>query len=84
MSETPLFEVIAAEIVAKVNERSPSVASTDVAKTAAVAVHLRQIWNARGAADIAKLEVEIPKVWTTSDPVLSHCSAEPDDHAARQ
>lgn len=64
MPETPLFEVIAAEIVAMVGERGP----TDVAKTAAVAVHLRQMWNARGAADIAKLETEIPNVWTTADP----------------
>jgi hypothetical protein len=30
-------------------------------------VHLRQIWNTRGAADIAKLELEIPNVWTMSD-----------------
>ena len=43
------------------------IAGTDAAKAAAVAVHPRQIWNARGAADIAKLEVEIPKVWTTGD-----------------
>lgn len=64
MPETPLFEVIASEIVAMVGERGP----TDAAKTAAVAVHLRQIWNARGAADIAKLEIEIPNVWTTADP----------------
>ena len=64
MAETPLFEVIAAEIVAMVGERGPS----DAAKVAAVALHLRQIWNARGAADIAKLEVEIPEVWTAGDP----------------
>ena len=68
MSQTPLFEVIAAEIVAMVGERGPTVGGTDAAKAAAVAVHLRDIWNARGAADIAKLEVEIPNVWTTADP----------------
>ena len=68
MAETPLFEVIAAEIVAMVGERGLTVAGTDAAKAAAVAVHLRQIWNARGAADIAKLEIEIPHVWTTADP----------------
>jgi hypothetical protein len=58
--KTPLFEVIAAEIVAMVGERGSTIASTDAAKTAAVAVHLRQMWNARGAADIAKLETAIP------------------------
>ena len=68
MPETPLFEVIAAEIVAMVGERSATPASTDAAKTAAVAVHLRQMWNARGAADIAKLEAVIPDVWTTAEP----------------
>jgi hypothetical protein len=26
------------------------------------------MWNARGAADIAKLEMEMPNVWTTDDP----------------
>jgi hypothetical protein len=64
LPETPLFEVIAAEIVAMVGERGP----TDAAKTAAVAVHLRQMWNARGAADIAKLETEIPNAWTVGGP----------------
>jgi hypothetical protein len=29
---------------------------------------LRLAWNARGAADIAKLEAEIPNVWTTAEP----------------
>jgi hypothetical protein len=33
-------------------------------ETAAAAVHLRQMWNARGAADIAKLETEIPNVYS--------------------
>jgi hypothetical protein len=37
MPDTPLFEVIAAEIVGMVGERGP----TDAAKTVAVAVHLR-------------------------------------------
>jgi hypothetical protein len=26
------------------------------------------MWNARGATGIAKLETEIPGVWTTGDP----------------
>ena len=64
MAETPLLDLITAEIVAMVGERGPSAA----AKTPAVAVHLRQMWNARGAADIAKLEIEIPHVWTAGDP----------------
>ena len=64
MAETPLFEVIAAEIVSMVGESGP----TDAAKTAAVALHLRQVWNARGNADVAKLETEIPNVWTMGDP----------------
>jgi hypothetical protein len=63
-----LFEVIAAEIVAMVGERSVTAASTNAAKTAAVAVHLRQMWNARGAADIAKLEAVVPDVWTAAEP----------------
>jgi len=64
LAETPLFEVIAAEIVGMVGEPGP----TDAAKTAAVAVHLRQIWNARGAADVAQLETEIRKPSTAADP----------------
>ena len=35
---------------------------------ARVAEELRLTWNARGAADIAKLEAEIPNVWTTAEP----------------
>jgi hypothetical protein len=69
--DIPLFEVIAAEIVAMVGERGPAVVSTDAAKTAAVAVHLRQMWNERGTADIARLEAEIPNVWTSADPAGS-------------
>lgn len=67
MANAPRFEVIAAEIVAMVSDVSATAAST-AGKTSAVAVHLRLIWNARGAADIAKLETEVPNLWTTSDP----------------
>ena len=67
MTETPPFDVIAAEIVAMVSDSSATAAS-DTAKTAAVARHLRQVWNARGAADIARLEIEIPHVWTAAEP----------------
>ena len=67
MPAAPQFEVIAAEIVAKVTDASATAASL-AGKTAAVAEHLRLIWNARGAADIAKLEFEIPSVWTTAEP----------------
>lgn len=30
--------------------------------------HLTIVWNARGAADIATLEAEIPNVWTAAAP----------------
>ena len=33
-----------------------------------IAEELRLIWNARGAADIAKIEFEIPNVWTSPEP----------------
>ena len=35
---------------------------------ARIAEELRLIWNARGAADFAKLESEIPNVWTMAEP----------------
>jgi hypothetical protein len=34
---------------------------------AGVIDELRLVWNARGAADIARLEAEIPNVWTTAE-----------------
>ena len=67
MPDAPKFEAIAAQIVAMVTEPTGA-ATSEAAKTAAVAVHLRQMWNARGAADIAKLESEIPRVWTMAEP----------------
>ena len=59
--------MIAAEIVVMVTDTSATAASL-AGKTAAVAEHLRLIWNARGAADIAKIEAEITNVWTVAEP----------------
>ena len=67
MPDVPRFEAMAAQIVAMVLD-SAGAATSDAAKTAAVAVQLRLMWNARGAADIAKLEAEIPNVWTMAEP----------------
>lgn len=67
MPDAPRFEAVAAQIVAMVTDPASAVVS-DAAKTAAVAMELRLIWNARGAADIAKLEDEIQRVWTMTEP----------------
>jgi hypothetical protein len=68
MPDAPMFEAIAEEIVAIVTARSGAAASSKAATRDAVARHLRHMWNARGASDIARLEVEIPKVWATAEP----------------
>lgn len=33
-----------------------------------IAEQLRLVWNARGAADVAKIEFEIPNVWASPEP----------------
>lgn len=64
MPETPDFAKIARLL------RSAAIIAThqpDVAVNA-IQTELTKIWNARGAADIAKLEFEIPNVWTSPEP----------------
>lgn len=46
----------------------PSAAKRWQAPLAEIAEQLRLVWNARGAADIARLEFEIPNVWTSAEP----------------
>lgn len=59
MPETPDFDQIALKIV----ERVFGLAELDqpglIIETRAVAEQLRFVWNARGAADVAKLDTEL-------------------------
>jgi hypothetical protein len=73
MPETPDFEQFARGIVDTLLENGgydflrPDGKSKALAQ-AGVAEQLRLVWNARGAADIATIEVEIPNVWTSAEP----------------
>jgi hypothetical protein len=63
MPKTPDFEAIATRVVNKGNGQ---------ALAAQFADELRLMWNARGAADVALLEGEIPNYWTMAN--LPACS----------
>jgi hypothetical protein len=57
MPDTPDFDTIAAQLLV---DLEPLAAEETRQAMAVVAEQLRQVWNARGAADIAKLEAELP------------------------
>ena len=59
MPQTPDFAAMAARLIG---------VRGDPVLRARIADERRPTWNARGAADIAKLEAEIPNVWTTAEP----------------
>jgi len=54
MPETPDFDHIATSLLRAIEKAGGS--DRPVASTRAIADQLRQVWNARGAADIAKVE----------------------------
>jgi len=69
MPETPDFEQIARRSVAGLE-----LAITDSAVVRGIAEQLRLIWNARGAADIVKLEAELTAMMggTASGPYVKN------------
>lgn len=64
MAETPNFDSIAEDLLKLATGASGKPNYTH----ATIVESLRLVWNARGAADIAKLEAEIPRVWTAAAP----------------
>ena len=59
--ESPDFDQIANRILGRVQFRAGRIDAADITWTAE---QLRQVWNARGAADIAKIEADLPGVET--------------------
>jgi hypothetical protein len=63
MSEPPHFDQFARQTADAVSQLSPN------ALTVFLAEQLRVMWNARGDADIAKIENGLPDVWTAQNVV---------------
>lgn len=79
MPETPDFEQIALRIIETLLDRagedlvSPSVQSKARAQVD-VAVQLRNVWNARGVADVVAIRSRMSTLtgWLASEPYLQH------------
>jgi hypothetical protein len=69
ISETPDFDQLARQTADAVSKLSPN------ALTVFLAEQLHMIWNARGDADIAKIESGLPDVWTAQNIVGELTSA---------
>ena len=64
MRQTPDFDEIALRILMTVDHVVSNPDSAPESVTTAIAEDLRQVWNARGAADIATLDAVLPNLTT--------------------